>query len=49
MMALSTGTKVWITFEHNMTENNNHLVLAKVPGSPEGTRHFHVYCSKSKN
>ena len=34
-----TGTKVWITFgEHDMTENIIHLVLAKVPGSPEGTK-----------
>ena len=32
-----TGTKVWITFgEHDMTENIIHLVLAKIPGSPEG-------------
>ena len=39
-----TGTKVWITFgEHNMTENILHLVLAKVPGSPEGTKGISMF------
>jgi len=39
-----TGTKVWITFgEHNMTENIIHLVLAKVPGSPEGTKGISMF------
>ena len=39
-----TGTKVWITFgEHNMTENIVHLVLAKVPGSPEGTKGISMF------
>ena len=39
-----TGTKVWITFgEHNMTENIIHLVLAKIPGSPEGTKGISMF------
>ena len=39
-----TGTKVWITFgEHDMTENIIHLVLAKVPGSPEGTKGISMF------
>ena len=39
-----TGTKVWITFgDHNMTENIVHLVLAKVPGSPEGTKGISMF------
>ena len=34
-----TGTKIFITYgEHDMTENIVHLVLAKTPGSPEGTK-----------
>lgn len=34
-----TGTKVWITFgEHNLTDNIVHLVLARLPGAPEGIR-----------
>ena len=38
------GTKVWITFgENNMTENIVHLVLAKVPGSPEGTKGISMF------
>ena len=39
-----TGTKVWITFgEHDMTENIIHLVLAKTPGSPEGTKGISMF------
>ena len=39
-----TGTKVWITFgEHDMTENIVHLVLAKTPGSPEGTKGISMF------
>src|SRR5210317_820881 len=39
-----TGTKVWITFgEHDMTENIIHLVLAKVPGSSEGTKGISMF------
>jgi alkylation response protein AidB-like acyl-CoA dehydrogenase len=34
-----TGTKVWITFgEHNLTDNIVHLVLARLPGAPEGIK-----------
>ena len=39
-----TGTKVWITFrQHNRTENIIHLVLSKVPGSPEGTKGISMF------
>ena len=39
-----SGTKVWITFgEHDMTENIIHLVLAKIPGSPEGTKGISMF------
>jgi len=39
-----TGTKVWITFgEHDMTDNIIHLVLAKVPGSPDGTKGISMF------
>jgi alkylation response protein AidB-like acyl-CoA dehydrogenase len=34
-----TGTKIWITFgEHDLTENILHLVLARLPGAPEGIK-----------
>ncbi|RME20815.1 MAG: acyl-CoA dehydrogenase [Deltaproteobacteria bacterium] len=34
-----TGTKTWITFgEHDLTDNIVHLVLARLPGAPSGTR-----------
>jgi alkylation response protein AidB-like acyl-CoA dehydrogenase len=34
-----TGTKIWITFgEHDLTENIIHLVLARLPGAPEGIK-----------
>ena len=34
-----TGTKIFITSgEHDLTENIIHLVLAKIPGGPEGIR-----------
>jgi alkylation response protein AidB-like acyl-CoA dehydrogenase len=34
-----TGTKIWITFgEHDLTENIVHLVLARLPGAPEGVK-----------
>jgi alkylation response protein AidB-like acyl-CoA dehydrogenase len=34
-----TGTKIWITFgEHDLTDNIIHLVLAKLPGAPEGIK-----------
>lgn len=34
-----SGTKIWITFgEHDLTENIVHLVLARLPGAPEGIK-----------
>jgi alkylation response protein AidB-like acyl-CoA dehydrogenase len=34
-----TGTKIWITFgEHDLTKNIVHLVLARLPGAPEGIK-----------
>ncbi len=34
-----TGTKIYITFgEHDLTENIIHLVLARTPGAPPGTK-----------
>ena len=34
-----TGTKIYITFgEHDLTENIIHLVLARTPGAPAGTK-----------
>jgi len=34
-----TGTKIFISFgEHDMSENIIHLVLARVPGAPPGTK-----------
>jgi alkylation response protein AidB-like acyl-CoA dehydrogenase len=34
-----TGTKIWITFgEHDLSENIIHLVLARLPDAPQGTR-----------
>ena len=39
-----TGTKVWITFgEHDLTDNIIHLVLAKIPGSREGTKGISMF------
>ena len=39
-----TGTKVWITFgEHDMTENIIHLVLARTPDAPEGTKGISMF------
>lgn len=33
------GSKIWITFgEHDLTENIIHLVLARLPGAPEGIK-----------
>ena len=38
------GTKVWITFgEHDMTENIIHLVLARTPDAPEGTKGISMF------
>ncbi|NNF54595.1 MAG: acyl-CoA dehydrogenase [Acidimicrobiales bacterium] len=34
-----TGQKIWITFgDHDMAENIVHLVLARTPGAPPGTK-----------
>ncbi len=34
-----TGQKIWITYgEHDMAENIVHLVLARTPGAPPGTK-----------
>ncbi len=39
-----TGTKIWIgSGEHDLSENIIHLVLAKVPGSPEGTQGISMF------
>ena len=39
-----TGTKIWIgSGEHDLSENIVHLVLAKVPGSPEGTKGISMF------
>ncbi len=39
-----TGTKIFITYgEHDMTENIIHLVLAKTPGAPEGTKGISLF------
>ncbi|MCZ6895152.1 MAG: acyl-CoA dehydrogenase [Gammaproteobacteria bacterium] len=36
---LITGQKIFITYgEHDLTENIVHLVLARTPGAPDGTR-----------
>ena len=39
-----SGTKIFITYgEHDMTENILHLVLAKTPGAPEGTKGLSLF------
>ena len=39
-----SGTKIFITYgEHDMTDNIVHLVLAKVPGGPEGTKGISLF------
>jgi alkylation response protein AidB-like acyl-CoA dehydrogenase len=39
-----TGTKIWITAgEHDMAENIIHLVLARTPDAPEGTRGISLF------
>ncbi|MES2936071.1 MAG: acyl-CoA dehydrogenase [Pseudomonadota bacterium] len=39
-----SGTKIFITFgEHDMAENIVHLVLAKIPGSPEGVKGISLF------
>ncbi|MDQ2909085.1 MAG: acyl-CoA dehydrogenase [Candidatus Eremiobacteraeota bacterium] len=38
------GQKIFITFgEHDMTENIVHLVLARLPGAPEGTKGISLF------
>lgn len=39
-----TGTKIWITGgEHDMTDNIVHLVLAKLPDAPEGSKGISLF------
>ncbi|EAR50908.1 acyl-CoA dehydrogenase family protein [Oceanicola granulosus HTCC2516] len=39
-----TGQKIWISAgEHDLTENIVHLVLARIPGAPEGTRGLSLF------
>lgn len=39
-----TGTKIYITYgDHDMTENIIHLVLARTPNSPEGTKGISLF------
>ncbi|CAN5385405.1 acyl-CoA dehydrogenase [soil metagenome] len=42
------GTKIFITYgEHDMTDNIVHLVLARVPGAPEGVKGISLFvCPK---
>ena len=41
---LLTGTKIWITFgEHDLTDNILHLVLARLPDSPEGIKGISLF------
>ncbi|NEZ03750.1 acyl-CoA dehydrogenase [Wenzhouxiangella sp. XN201] len=39
-----SGTKIWISAgEHDLAENIVHLVLARTPGAPEGTRGLSLF------
>ena len=39
-----TGTKIFITYgEHDLTDQIIHLVLARTPGAPEGTRGISLF------
>ena len=39
-----TGQKIWISGgEHDLTDNIIHLVLAKIPGGPEGTKGISLF------
>ncbi|MDG2347843.1 MAG: acyl-CoA dehydrogenase family protein [Gammaproteobacteria bacterium] len=41
---LISGQKIWITFgEHDLAENIIHLVLAKLPDAPEGSRGISLF------
>ena len=38
------GTKIFITYgEHDLTDNIVHLVLARLPGAPEGVRGISLF------
>ena len=38
------GTKIYITYgDHDLTENIIHLVLARLPGAPEGTKGISLF------
>ncbi|WP_370337770.1 acyl-CoA dehydrogenase [Parvularcula marina] len=38
------GTKIWISYgDHDLTENICHLVLARLPDAPEGTRGISMF------
>ena len=44
-----TGTKIFITWgEHDLTENIIHLVLARTPGAPPGTRGISTFLVPAK-
>ena len=39
-----SGTKIFITYgDHDLTANSVHLVLAKLPDAPEGTRGISLF------
>ncbi|MGF1445480.1 MAG: acyl-CoA dehydrogenase family protein [Pikeienuella sp.] len=39
-----TGQKIWISSgEHDLAENIVHLVLARTPGTPQGTRGLSLF------
>ncbi len=39
-----TGNKIWITYgEHELSKNIIHLVLAKLPGAPKGSRGISMF------
>ncbi len=39
-----TGTKIWITYgDHDMTDNIIHLVLARLPDAPPGTKGISLF------
>src|SRR3546814_1711605 len=41
------GQKIFITFgEHDLTDNIVHLVLARTPGAPEGTRGISLFLDR---
>ncbi|WP_068545447.1 acyl-CoA dehydrogenase C-terminal domain-containing protein [Thalassotalea crassostreae] len=45
-----TGTKIFISAgEHDLTENIVHIVLARLPGAPEGTRGISLFIVSKMN